>query len=153
MTHSRCLCSTAVIAEKLYVCGGEGGRAHITVERFDPAHETWELIRPTLHRRKDTTMAVLRDWLYVVGGMSDDDTALESVESYDPETDSWAESVPMSHARSGAKVARVDGSLFVFGGAGESLRSAERFDPMTGRWEALPHMTVTGLWLVSAINA
>ena len=33
------------------------------------------------------------------------------------------------------------------------LRSAERFDPVTGRWEALPHMTVTGLWLVSAIHA
>ena len=38
--NRRALCSAAVIAEKLYVCGGEGGRAHITVERFDPAHET-----------------------------------------------------------------------------------------------------------------
>ena len=151
--NRRALCSAAVIAEKLYACAGEGGRAHITVERFGPAHETWELLRPTLHRRKDTTVAVLQDRLYVVGGMSDDDTALDSVESYDPETNSWEESVLVSRARSGAKVARVNGSLYVLGGAGESLRSAERFDPVTGRWEALPHMTVTGLWLVSAIRA
>ena len=98
-------------------------------------------------------MAVQRDRLYVVGGMSDDDTALDSVESYDPESDSWEESVPVSHARSGAKVAKVNRSLYVLGGAGESLRSAERFDPVTGRWEALPHMKATGLWLVSAIHA
>ena len=68
------------------------------------------------YRRKDTTMAVLRDRLYVVGGTSDDDTALNSVESYDPETDSWEESVPLLNARSKAKVARVGGCLFVIGG-------------------------------------
>ena len=56
MTHRRNDCSTAVIAEKLFVCGGEAGRAHITVERFGPStHETWELIRPTLHHRRHTT--------------------------------------------------------------------------------------------------
>ena len=116
MIPPRCLCTTAVIAEKLYVCGGQGGRTHITVERFDPTHETWELLRPTLHRRKDTTMAVLRDRLYVVGGMDDDDTALNSVTSCDPDTDSWEESSPMLDACSKAKVARVGGCINVTGG-------------------------------------
>ena len=37
MTLSRCLCSTAVIAEKLYVSGGEAPNVPNTVERFDPA--------------------------------------------------------------------------------------------------------------------
>ena len=98
-------------------------------------------------------MAVLRGRLYLVGGMSDDNTALDSVENYDPETYSWEESTPMLDARSGAKVARVNGSLYVLGGAGESLRSAERNDPVTGWWEALPDMTVTQASVVAAIHA
>ena len=129
------------------------GRAHNTVERFDPAHETWELIRPTLHRRVDTMVAVLRDRLYLVGGMGDDNTALNSVECYDPDTDSWEESTPMLDARSEAKVVRVNGSLHVFGGAGERSRSAERFDPVTRWWEALPDMTFTQASVVAAIHA
>ena len=160
MIHPRCLCTTAVIAEKLYVCGGQGGRTHITLERLDPALETWELLRPTLHRRKDTTMAVLRDRLYVVGGMSDDDTALNSVTSCDHHTDSWEESTPMLEARSGAKVARVGGCINVTGGGARSahggpffVRSAERFDPVAGRWEALLDMTVTEASVVGAIRA
>ena len=133
--------------DKLYVCGGEAFLTPNTVERFDPAHETWELLRPPLHHRLQTTVAVLRDRLYLVGGRSGDDVALNSVESYDPDTDSWEESVPMSKARCEAKVARVNGSLYVFGGSagrvgtGGWSRSAERFDPVTKRWEALPDLT------------
>ena len=33
------------------------------------------------------------------------------------------------------------------------LRSAERFDPVTGWWEALPDMTVTQASVVAAIHA
>ena len=100
-------------AEKLYVCGGVAARTHITVEHFDPALETWELLRPTLHQRVGATVAVPRDRLYLVGGRGDDDIALDSVECYDPDTDSWAESAPMSKARCGAKVVRMNGSLHV----------------------------------------
>ena len=128
MTPPRALCSTAVIVEKLYVCGGEARRTHITVERFDPTHETWELLRPTLHRRVDATVAVLRDRLFFVGGVGDDDVAVNSVESYDPDTDSWAESAPLLNARCGAKVARVNGALYVF----RDVSLAERFDPFAG---------------------
>ena len=157
MTRSRCFCPTAVIAEKLYVCGGGDGT--ITVERFDPAHDTWELLRPPLHQRVDATVAVLRDRLYLVGGIGDGGVALDAVESYDPDTDSWAESAPMPHARSKATVARVNGSLYVFGGcagrvwSGEWSRSAERFDPVTGWWDALPDMTVTQASVAAAVHA
>ena len=66
----------------------------------------------------------------------------------------------MLDARSGAKVARVSGCLYVIGGATRNahggfsfLRSAERFDPVTGWWEALPDMTVTQASVVAAILA
>ena len=81
MTHRRALSSTAAIAEKLYVCGVEDGSVYNTVERFDPALDTWELLRPPLHHRVDATVAVLRDRLYWLGGMGDDNTALNSVSS------------------------------------------------------------------------
>ena len=156
MTRSRCQCPTAVIAEKLYVCGGEDGNGPDTVERFDPAQDTWELLRPTLHHHVDATVAFLRDRLYLFGGRGDDNVALDTVESYDPDTDSWEESTSMLNARSGAKVARVSGALYVFGGSAQGtpslLSSVERFDPVTGRWEALPDMTATGDRLVAAIH-
>ena len=44
----------------------------------------------------------------------------------------------------------------MMGGSGEifdEVTSAERFDPVTGRWEALPDTTVTGDRLVAAIHA
>ena len=85
--------------------------------------------------------------------MDDDDTALDSVESYGPDTDSWEESAPMSHARFDAKMARVNGSLYELGGAGERSRSAERFDPVTRWWEALPDMTFSQASVVAAIHA
>ena len=77
------------MASKVYACGGEAGRTHITVERFDPAQEKWELLRPPLHRRRHTTAAVLRGQLYLLGGRGDDRRSLDAVESYDPDTDSW----------------------------------------------------------------
>ena len=155
---TRCPCSTAVIAQKLYVCGGEDGRAANTLERLDPSLQTWELLRPPLHRRRLTTVADLRDSLYFDGGVGDDgvDIVLDSVESYDTVTDSWEESAPLLNARCVAKVARVNGALFIFGGFGQELdelASVERFDLVTGRWEALPDMTVTGDSLVAAIHA
>ena len=75
--------------------------------------------------------------------MDDDDIALrslDSVESDDFDTDSWEESVPMSQAGSGAKIAFDSGCLYVIGAGARNaqkvslfLRSAERFDPVTGR--------------------
>ena len=64
----------------------------------------------------------------------------------------------MSPARISAKVARVNGALYggearnAHGGY-SSLTSAERFDPITERWEARPDMTVTGDRFVAAIRA
>ena len=141
--------------EALRLWWWDGNIPH-TVERFDLALQTWELLRPTFHQREDTTVAVLRHRLYFVGGRSDDGVALNSVENYDPETDSWEESAPLLSAHCRAKVARVNGSLYMFGGSGQELdelASVERFDPITGRWEALPDVTVTGDMLVAAIHA
>ena len=96
-------------------------------------------------------MAVLRDRLYVVGGMSDDNTALNSVECYDPDTDSWEESTPILDAHSEAKVVRVGGCINVTGGGARNahggpffVRSDEGFDLVAGRWEALPNMKASG---------
>ena len=126
---------------------------------MDAAVETWELIRPTLHR-VGATVAVLRDQMYLVGGVGDDRRFLDSVECGDPDTECWEESTPTLDARSEANVARVSGCLYVIGGGARNarggfsfLRSAERFDPVTGWWEALPDMTVTQARVVAAIHA
>ena len=45
MNVARCDFSTAVVADKLYVCGGLGD---CSVERFDPEVGIWELLQPML---------------------------------------------------------------------------------------------------------
>lgn len=116
----------------------------------------WELLRPMLHRRWFATTAVLRGRLYVCGGTDDRyEGAFSSVECYDPDTDSWEKSAPMLRARFRAKATRCNGCLYVFGGCGARgiLRLAERFDPVTGRWEGLSSMPIEEVSLVAAAHA
>jgi len=141
MAYPRCGVSTSVITSRLYVSGGMTTNGIFsTVERFDPALGTWELLQALLPRLNFTT-AVLRDRLFVCGGRAANDgkKVLTSVECYDPDTDTWEESTPMLNARCGAKAASISGCLYVFGGfASEEhapLTSTERFDPATKRWE------------------
>lgn len=141
MAYRRCGVSTSVITSRLYVSGGMTTNDIFgTVERFDPALGTWELLQALLPRLNCTT-AVLRDRLFLCGGRAanDDRKVLTSVECYDPDTDTWEESTPMLNARCGAKAASISGCLYVFGGfASEEhapLTSTERFDPATRRWE------------------
>lgn len=155
MAQRRVCCSTAVIANRLYVSGSEHFNIQnvpSSLERFDPALGTWAPLRPMLHRRFFAATACLRGRLFVCGGRENSwqGGVLQSVECYDPHTDSWEEAAPMSHARCGPKVATANGCLYVFGGG---PRSAERFDPVTGRWEVLPAMTVGEVSLVAAIRA
>ena len=164
MTHNRHSFSTVVVAGKLYVCGGEGFREILNkVERFDPVLGAWELLSPMLHGRSRATIAVLRDRLYVFGGRDsfDHSSALRSVECYDPHTESWEALAPMLHARCGPMAARINGSLYVLGGLAARelpelpvpapVSSAERYDPATGRWEAVPDTTSGEISLVVVI--
>ena len=69
-----------------------------SVERYDPALDTWEAVAPMAAARFTHAVAVLDGKLCAVGG-SDNDGPLSSVERYEPVLESWEAAAPMSEAR------------------------------------------------------
>jgi len=139
MNVARACLATAVIADRLYVCGG----VSMTLERFDPEVGAWELLQPRFENHNFSSAAVLDGHLYVCGGVDVNLVPTSSVERFDPTRDRWERLASMAHARLFAGVVEMDGRLFVCGGAeanGDDLNSAELFDPVTGRWELMPGM-------------
>jgi len=52
----------------VYAVGGYDGSAHLnTVERFNPLTNTWEPVANMASRRSSAGVAVMDDFLYVVG--------------------------------------------------------------------------------------
>eukprot|EP00928_Gymnodinium_smaydae_P033561 TRINITY_DN24007_c0_g2_i1.p1 TRINITY_DN24007_c0_g2~~TRINITY_DN24007_c0_g2_i1.p1 ORF type:complete len:433 (+),score=101.07 TRINITY_DN24007_c0_g2_i1:40-1299(+) len=85
--------------------------------------------------------------LYICGGShvgADDSTC--SAEYYSASQGVWETLPPMRHRRAGAAATAIHGRIYVCGGGGRDsgecqvLRSAERFDTVLRRWEALPDM-------------
>ncbi len=83
-----------------------------------------------------------RGTLYVLGGIN----GIRSAVSFDNSSGQWrAQALPdLIVGRRLCAAAAIEGTLYVVGGGdrGDSLRSAERIDPLVGPWEVLPDMCV-----------
>ena len=137
---------TAVVADRLYVCGGEDPSS---VERFDPEAGVWELLQPMLEEHSCGAVSVLQGLLYLCGGMDGGTEEPSTVERFDPTRNTWEGFAPMSRAKEIAHAVVIDGRLFVCGheaqvqddGTGKVLSlSAEWYDPATRHWEFLRDM-------------
>ena len=71
-------------------------------------------ILPDMKRsRKNARLESLGQYLYVIGGVSDDETTLSSVEIYDPEADSWLEAGNLNVPRYDCISVTLNGHLYV----------------------------------------
>ncbi len=147
LRQKRSVCGAAALGGKMYVVGGYNGeRAVETVEEFDPASNQWRTVAPIAQRRCSCGCAVLGGQLYVVGGVCGP-LALNEVERYDPATNVWTRCPPMQEGRSGCGVAELGGLIYAVGGingAGETVCTAECFDPRTQRWQTIQAMHEVG---------
>ena len=85
---------------QLYAVGGYTGLVGLTsVERYDPATNTWEAVAPMGAGRVALSTAVIDGKLYAVSGRSTGSTPLNTVERYDPATNTWEAVAPMGIAR------------------------------------------------------
>lgn len=93
-------------------------------------------------------VAVLNDFLYVVGGQemfdNNGSTAMANVFRYDPRFNQWMKMSSMNETRTDFHVSAIDGFLYAIAGRNHSgpLSSAERFRVDRNRWEPiadLPH--------------
>lgn len=149
MLERRSVLSSAVLGGRLYACGGfDGVKCLRSAERLDPAADCWEPLPPMSECRWLATATVLGGHMYLCGGYSGE-RCLASAERFDPARGTWECLPPMATSRGGAAAVAFGGRLVVCGGSCISERlpreqeyfsSAERFDPVVGRWESLPSM-------------
>lgn len=152
MLAARAFHGTVVVGGLIYAIAGDSTSK--AVERFDPAAGTWQSVAPLSTYRKYPHVAVDKSGrIYAIGGTGQLQGGvtpyLSSAERFDPSTGQWTAIASMSIGRTNAAIA-VDGTgrIYMMGGnTGDSgtpveTTSAERFDPSTGAWTALPAMSL-----------
>lgn len=77
-----------------------------TVERYDPATDTWTLIASLSIGRDGIGVSILGDTIIAVGGY-DGNQYLRVVEKYDAENNEWTQLAPCNYLRAGACVVAI----------------------------------------------
>ena len=125
-------------------------REQESTEIFDPASGEWTEAAPMNQARSIHSATLLGDGrVLVAGGGKPEGPFFATAEIYDPVADAWtlAESMRLPRILHTATLL-ADGRVLVVGGKGEPLpdvdsqlrRTAEIFDPDTGRWEPAGEM-------------
>jgi N-acetylneuraminic acid mutarotase len=112
-----------------------------TLSRYDAATATWIPVKAPATRRFTPAYGVIRDKLYVTGGVDASGNLIPGGEVYDPRTDSWSitSAAPKAISRAGAAVA--GDRLYVIGGCTTTdcgRTDVQVYDPQTDSWSAGP---------------
>jgi hypothetical protein len=153
--------STATLLQtgQVLVAGGEstsGGGPLTSAELFNPATGKWTVTGSTTvpHMRGTATLLPNGEVL-LAGGTPDIFSCIATAELFNPATGKWKATGSMTAARCDHAAALLpNGQVLVAGGdvgeytssngclAGDSLASAELFNPSTGTWQATASMNV-----------
>ena len=112
---------TAVLNGKIYAIGGfVGGGIHKdgqnTAFEYDPALDTWRILRPLKAGRGSVAVVALDGRIHAIGGRAPEGTTVATHEAYDPLTNDWKELAPLPKARDHAAAAVVNGKVHIAGG-------------------------------------
>lgn len=140
------------------LAGGQGNGQFVlsSAELFDPASNAFAAASPMKDARADHTATVLPGGkILVAGGMGPSGQSLSSAELYDPVSGTFsAAASKMNTARAEHTATLIsgcncpaDGKVLIAGGTaaanGSTLRSAELYDPATGKFTATGAMKAT----------
>jgi N-acetylneuraminic acid mutarotase len=131
----------------IYVFGGVGcGTVLSSVERYDPATQTWTFLNPMPGAKAWQSAATASNGLIYLFGGSTDSTPSTDVWAYNPSTDTWNTSLPpMPMAeRDTVAVTGKDGLIYLFGGYW-NYNTVQAFNPSTNTWQIKSPMP-TGRW-------
>lgn len=121
-----------------YIFGG-GMDFLKNVYSFNPQQGACFKVGEMVTCRSEMGVASLGKYIYITGGENPHcKTTLRSVEKYDPSTGISVEISPMHVSRSSHGCVSHEGRLYVCGGGSNS---AEMYDPVTDKWEMIPHMS------------
>ena len=118
-----------------------------SAEIYDPKTDEWENAPDMTYKKQLAQAITLEDGrVMIIGGRSGVST-LSSNEIYDPEDNSWSEVEPMMQSRmSHSAVKLIDNTILVTGGMesvvmGDTLSSAEIYDPLQNSWSEVAKLT------------
>lgn len=125
---------------------------------YDPSAKVWSRSGLLNTARIDPAIAVVAGGRVLVAGgllidLDQSGRALDSAEVWDPESGTWARTGSMSGPRYGPMAVTLDdGRVLVVGGlpawgADDQRRSADLYDPMTGRWRSAGELAETPAWI------
>ena len=151
---------SGVYNNAVYVFGGIGSKgATKSIERFDPALNSWSSAGAMPFYRSGAASCVIGSKLYLFGGrvpfadISTPDSICNSIYSFDFTTNTWAE-LPgsMSLARSDFQALASKGKIYLLGGFGGAdntndatvLADVEVFDTLTKQCGANPALALPG---------
>lgn len=128
---------------QIYAIAGETAHGiEGTVDRYDPATDTWTraLSKPT--PVTDIQAAVVGGEIFVPGGRTASSQVVDVLEAYDPRQDSWTERAPMPGPLSGYAMVAFEGKLYLFGGwdGQQYLNTTYSYDPVQNTWRELTPM-------------
>jgi hypothetical protein len=144
--------ATLLTNGKLLISGGWTGRYNLrrSAELYDPATGVFSATGDMVIERAGNTAALLSDGrVLVAGGEDRGENALASAEIYDPATGKFTRTGDMTEPRGQATATALRNGkvLIVGGGSGrypsqDVYRSAELYDPATGKFTSTGQMTV-----------
>ena len=118
-----------------------------SAEIYDPKTDEWENAPDMTYKKQLAQAITLEDGrVMIIGGRSGVLT-LSSIEVYDSEANSWSEAEPMMQSRmSHSAVKLIDNRILVTGGMqsvsmGDTLSSAEIYDPLQNSWSKVAELT------------
>jgi hypothetical protein len=136
---------------RVLIVGGWTGRYDLrgSAEIYDPATKTFTPTGNLVVERAGNTATPLADGrVLIAGGEDRQENKIASAEIYDPSTGKFSETGSMAEARAAhTATALKDGRVLIVGGSSghyplqKVYRSAELFDPATGKFVSTGQMT------------
>uniref|UniRef100_A0A8C5GSK5 Kelch like family member 10 n=1 Tax=Gouania willdenowi TaxID=441366 RepID=A0A8C5GSK5_GOUWI len=114
----------------------------IRVWRFNLVTHTWQEMSPMQESRYLMSVAVLKGYIYAMGGYRNDDgTSLRTAERYQPNINQWTFIASMNEERIRASCTTLNNKIYICGGrSNEVLNTAEYYNPDTNQWTLITPM-------------
>jgi len=155
--------SVCAVADRnyLYAIGGNSASTGFTyldiVERFDPKENTWNKLPSTHAKRSAASGTVMRQKVFVFGGLSPNCTTGDPCEVYDTNTETWTSIPSVVAPRNYASALSFKGKIHVTGNfQNEHSPSGEMqvYDIDKDKWEPCCKNIVIGdpFWRISTLR-
>jgi N-acetylneuraminic acid mutarotase len=131
----------AAAGSSLWAIGGVGpdGAPIASVERFDPASNSWAAGPALPAARSAAAATTLNEQIYLFGGQAGQQGLNPMASVLDTRTGQWRDLAPSPMALAGASAAEVGGTIYVVGGRDESgaTTAAYAYTPASDSWREL----------------